>query len=222
MKICNRCHVKVMDEIKVCPLCQNVLNPLDDEITEDMYPEIEFDVHKYHIIIRVFLFFSILVGIVLMTINYLTYTSTVWSIIPVGVIIYFILTIKYSIQNNANFAAKILVQTLGAILLVVLIDIVIGYRGWSVDYAVPGIIIIANAAILILMIVNFMNWQSYLMFQIGMLLFSLIPVILYFRNIITHPVMAFVAAGFSVVTLIGTMIFGDKKAKNELMRRFHI
>ncbi len=187
-----------------------------------MYPQIEFNVHKFNIILRLFFFLSVLISAVLLLVNFLTYMGIWWAFIGIGAIIYVWITIKYSILNNTNSAMKIVVQTLGAQALTVLIDWSIGYKGWSVDYAIPSIFLVADLAVLILMAVNFMNWQSYIMFQILFVLFSLIPVIFYIRGTITHPLLTFLAAGSSLLILIGTMIFGDRSAKNELKRRFHI
>ena len=53
--------------------------------------------------------------------------------------------------------------TLIAILMVVAIDFVVGYRGWSVNYALPSAILLVDAGILILMCINRRNWQSYMM-----------------------------------------------------------
>lgn len=222
MKRCNQCKIEVSDYEIVCPLCQTALEELQAEKQSPKYPVIEFDLHKFHIITRLFLFLSIIFGAAIVLFNYLTFHGSWWSVICIGVMIYAWITILFSIQHNTNPAAKILVQTLAAQFFCVIIDFVLGYQGWSVNYAIPGIILIANGSMLILMIVNFMSWQSYILFQIEYVVFSLILVILYFIGIIQKPLLTFLAIGSSVIILTGTMIFGDKKAKNELKRRFHL
>ncbi len=136
-------------------------------------------------------------------------------------IIYFGVTVTYSIMNNANLASKILVQTIGAGILVVVIDNVTGYIGWSVNYAVPAMILFANLAIVLLMIVNPMNWQSYFMYQIAITIFSFIPLILFWVKLIDRPFLAILTSGISILILIGTIVFGDRSVKNELIRRFN-
>lgn len=222
MKRCNQCKVQVADYKMICPLCQTALETISEEKREPMYPEIKFDVHKYHIITRIFMFLSVVLGGVLIVLNYMTYDGIWWAFISTGIIIYAWLTLLFSIQHNTNPAAKILVQILAAQGLCLLADFVLGYRGWSVNFAIPVIILIANGAMLVLMIVNFMNWQSYILFQIEYVVFSLISVALYFMGVVTKPKFTFLAVGSSILILAGTMIFGDKKAKNELKRRFHL
>ena len=152
----------------------------------------------------------------------INYHGFFWSGIVLAAILYAIITLVYSIQGNTNPAAKIMVQTLAAECLVVWIDYLTGYEGWSVNYAVPGILLVAECSMLVLQLVNFMNWQSYILFQIEYVILSAIPVGLYFFHIVTEPLMTFLALGGSVVIFAGTMIFGDRKAKDELIRRFHI
>lgn len=222
MKRCNECNVEIIEDISVCPLCQHGLEQISLELKEAMYPRVEFNNQKFKLIIRIFIFISIILGAGLFTINLATYNGVWWSLICGGAIAYFWITVRYSIQNNTNSAAKILVQTISGMGLCLLIDVVIGYQGWSINYVIPSIILVAYLAIVILMIVNFMNWQSYILFQITLVIFSLILMILYFFRIITNPVLCYVTAAITLVIFIGTVVFGDKKAKTELIRRFHI
>lgn len=223
MKWCNQCRLEIADSEPVCPLCKTV--PESDgktEIKPPLYPKIEFDVRKFHMLIRLFIFGSVVVSCILLFVNLMIYRGLFWSGIVIAAILYANMTLVYSVERNMNPAAKIMVQTLAAQLLVVWIDYLIGYEGWSVNYAVPGILLVAECSMLVLQIVNFMNWQSYILFQIEYVVLSMIPVGLSFCHIITKPAMTFLALGCSVVIFVGTMVFGDKKAKDELIRRFHI
>lgn len=222
MKKCNYCQVEVADFEMVCPLCRTALEVVEKEPCEPTYPVIRFDTKKFHLLMNSFLFLAVALGLTLIVVNVFTFHGLWWSFISTGVIIYACVTLLFSVQHNTNPAAKILVQTLLAQVLAVLIDVVIGYQGWSVNYAVPGILLLADASMLVLMIVNFMNWQSYILFQIEYVLFSLIPVVLAVCGVITRPLLTVTALVCSVLILAGTMIFGDRKAKNELIRRFHI
>lgn len=222
MKRCNNCKIEIVEDISVCPLCQHGLEHISQENEPEMYPRIEFDNHKFILLTRLVIFISIILAFALITINVATYSGVWWSLICVGAIVYFWITVRYSIQNNTNYAAKILVQTIAGMGLCLLIDIVCGYQGWSINYVIPAIILGAYLAIVILMIVNFMNWQSYILFQITLVIFSIILMALYLLDIITKPMLSFVTVGITLVIFIGTIVFGDKKAKTELIRRFHI
>ena len=102
------------------------------------------------------------------------------------------------------------------------IDWIIGYRGWSVNFVVPSAILLIDLAIVILMIVNTRNWQSYILMQMLTVILSGIILVLWKIGVIQYPVVTIVAAVVSVVMFVGTLIFGDRRAKNELKRRFHM
>ena len=72
------------------------------------------------------------------------------------------------------------------------------------------------------MIVNRRNWQSYMMWQIFMILCSIVPVILIFTGIVTGRLFALIAFAFSLFLFLGTLIIGDRRARVELKRRFHV
>ena len=55
-----------------------------------------------------------------------------------------------------------------------------------------------------------------------MIILSLIPVVLYFMNVENNPYMAFLPVAVSFLLFLGTMIIGDRRARIELKRRFHL
>ena len=111
---------------------------------------------------------------------------------------------------------------IGAVLLMIAADNIVGYRGWSVNYTLPGAVLLLNGTIITLMIVNASNWQSYILMQILTALTSLGCILLWKFGIITKPLLSFGALAVSMCMLLGTLIFGDRKAKAELKRRFHV
>ena len=145
-----------------------------------------------------------------------------WSAIPGLAMLYGYLVLRYAILGKSGYKGKIIVLTLIAILMVVAIDFVVGYRGWSVNYALPSAILLVDAGILILMCINRRNWQSYMMWQIFMILCSVVPLVLYAVGIVTAPLLALLAFAFSAALFLGTLIIGDRRARTELRRRFHV
>ena len=79
-----------------------------------------------------------------------------------------------------------------------------------------------DAGILVLMITNRRNWQSYMMWQIFTILLSLVSIVLSFPGIVKSPLPGRIALAASVFLFLGTLIIGDRKARTELKRRFHI
>ncbi len=220
MSKCRNCNVQIRDNTDVCPLCHCVLE--QDGKGKDTYPDIRFMTRRLLLVCRILLFGIILSGVLLFTINYENYHGTWWCAIVIAALLYLYLILRFAVVDNAGYKAKIIVLTVCGVLFVVLVDFVTGYGGWSVNYVIPGGILLVDVGIVVLMIVNMRNWQSYLLFQIFMILCSLLPVIFWRFDIVTSPVMSLIALGVSSFLFLGTMIIGDRRARIELKRRFHV
>ena len=156
-------------------------------------------------------------------VNFLTYEKVKiwWSLITIGGIAYVAMTLRYSIIRRASLAGILVRQSIGAQILRVRIDYMTGFRGWSVNYAIPILILFDVIAIVFLILINRLNWQSYFMYQIAITIFSFIPLILWAAGWITSPMMSVITVLLSVSVLLITIILGDRSVKKELKRRFY-
>lgn len=222
MKECKKCRVEILNDTAVCPLCSSVLEISGEEFESTGYPDVKAAVRKLSFIVRLYSFLAIVTEAALIIINYRYYHGTWWSAVTGISILYFYLTLKYSLQKNKGYQTVIVVQVIGAVLLMIAADNIVGYRGWSVNYTLPGAVLLLNGTIITLMIVNASNWQSYILMQILTALTSLGCILLWKFGIITKPLLSFGALAVSMCMLLGTLIFGDRKAKAELKRRFHV
>ncbi len=220
MSRCKQCNVEILDETERCPLCHSVLEKTVE--VENMYPNVRTMTRRLALLSRIYLFVAILVEALLIYLNVLSDSEMFWSAIPGLAMLYGYLVLRYAILGKSGYKGKIIVLTLIAILMVVAIDFVVGYRGWSVNYALPSAILLVDAGILVLMCINRRNWQSYMMWQIFMILCSVVPLVLYAVGIVTAPLLALLAFAFSTALFLGTLIIGDRRARTELRRRFHV
>lgn len=220
MSRCKQCNVEILDETERCPFCHSVLEKTVE--VENMYPNVRTMTRRLALLSRIYLFVAILVEALLIYLNVLSDSEMFWSAIPGLAMLYGYLVLRYAILGKSGYKGKIIVLTLIAILMVVAIDFVVGYRGWSVNYALPSAILLVDAGILILMCINRRNWQSYMMWQIFMILCSVVPLVLYAVGIVTAPLLALLAFAFSTALFLGTLIIGDRRARTELRRRFHV
>lgn len=235
---CKRCNLKVMDKTMICPLCKSVVelnSEVKKEIAEEhiasnglfesksvMYPDIKPAIKKMRFLIKLIVFISIFVEAVLISINYNTYNGVKWSLITGAGLAYLCFTLAYSAQFYAGHKKKMFAQFVAAIILVLIIDYSIGYHGWALDLGIPIAIMLIDVSVVVLMLVNRMHWQSYIMLQIGIILVSFFNMILVSIGVVKHAIPSTVAAVLTVMILVGTLIFGDKRATNELSRRFRV
>ena len=222
MRKCKNCQVAVLDDTLVCPLCSSVLEGEGEAGYAPMYPNVKNKARILNWIVKIYTFLAIIIEVVLIIVNVRTFRHVWWSAISGIAILYLYITLRFSIQKNKGYRRTIMIQVAGATLLTIAIDYIVGYRGWSVNFVVPGAVLLLDLAIFILMLVNKFYWQSYSLMQMFTVLFSILLLVFWRRGIIWHPVVSIVAASVSAAMLLGTLIFGDRKAINELKRRFHM
>lgn len=221
MSRCNKCGVNILDNTDNCPLCHQVL--VDDGVEKiDSYPDARVLSRRFRLFENIVLFLSIVAAVTLMTIEYLLSGMLGWSFIVLFALIYGNVLIRLAIVGKSGYLFKTVCMVILAFLLLWGIDYVTGDNGWSITYAYPSIILLLDVAIIILMITNHRNWQSYMMVQLLMILLSIVPMVLLAMGAIKFPYLAITAMGASLFLFLGTLIIGDQRARNELKRRFHI
>ena len=220
MSRCKQCNVEILDETERCPLCDSVLEHTEE--MENMYPNAKVQTRKWVFWSKVYLFAAILLEVIMFGINYVDKYKIGWSLVAGLGLLYGYLVIQLAILGQAGHKLKIVLLSAIGIVMMILADFVIGYHGWSVNYVLPSCVIALDIGIAVLMLWNRRNWQSYIMWQLLMLLVSGGMVLLYIFGIITNPYLLGVAVLVTVFLFLGTVIFGDRRARVELYRRFHI
>lgn len=221
MSKCNKCKVDIIDNTTICPLCQCVLEPNDTEY-EDVYPDVKVREKRLALAIRIYFFVAVVAETILLYVNYHHQNGYWWSAITAGAFAYIYLIMKIGVQNDSGYRKKIIWLTACGVAFIYVIDRVIGYSGWSLNYVLPSSVLMLNVAIILLMIVNWRNWPSYLLFQMACIVLSLIPIGLWRLHYITRPLLSEIALAVSVFLFLGTMIIGGNRARIELKRRFHV
>ena len=279
MTKCMKCGVYIADNTDKCPLCQQVVAPVElssdnrniavfggqqndapDEGTNDTdsaaklingtndtnsatkladstvkfekgtashdngtrYPDVKGASRKYRLLENIILFLSIVGQIVLTTVDYMTDNEINWSFIVLLVVIYANVTLRLAIVGRNGEIFKIVSTFVFTVLFLEGIDLLTGASGWALTFVFPSAILAMVLATIILMIVNIRNWQSYMMMQLFLVLMSVIAMILVAVKVIWFPYLAMGAMGASLFLFLGTLIIGDKRARTELKRRFHI
>lgn len=220
MTKCNQCGVLIRDNSPVCPLCHCVV--AEDAHAKDVYPDIRFYVRRLKRLCNVWLFILLMCSAVLLFLNYSFYHGLLWSLIPVGGMCYCYLMLRYVMLGRQGHRSKLMVVSLFTVLLVILIDWVTGFHRWSLNYVFPGCMLVVDGLIVLMMLLNKRNWQSYITLQLGMICLSLASLLLWRFHIITVPLLCSIALAASLFLFLGTLIIGDRPARTELRRRFHI
>ena len=232
MNICRNCNIYVNDEIDVCPLCHSVL---DDDMTEEEtnvsislihqgseYPDVRKREKRMNMVMRAILFLFIIAEIGLIIINRAVSPHFWWATICGAAMVYIYSSMVYWIKHDSGFAAKIGIQLVLTMILLVGIDYFTGMTGWSLKFAIPGVILFGDAVVFFLMMLNRQYWYSYTILLLFIGACSVGILFLYFTRRITNVVLPITCVAVTGVYLLGTIIFGDREFTRELKRRFHV
>lgn len=165
---------------------------------------------------------SILVSLLLILINKLTTPKIPWSALVNGGIVYSWITVMYSIRKNVNIAGHVLVQTLAISILTLFIDYKLGFKGWSINLAIPIMIIVANITMLVLTIVSYKKYIKYAIYQLIIVLFSMLPIFFMTENMVQIKTLSIIASSISIINLVFTLILSSKDVKEVIIRKFHM
>ena len=220
MRRCKRCDILVADDTNLCPLCDSVLE--GDEPGVNIYPRLEGELQKFVLFKKIIYFILVATGTLSVLVNYLSFHGFYWSIIVLGAIAYCFFTIRYTVMNRTNLGAKVIFQAVGILVLTWIIDMVTGYTGWSVRYAIPAMLLLADTVLVAMMIFNTTRWQGYFMCQLAVTVLSVVPVVLAALGIVDNMNLAIITCAVLWLILAATLIFGGRKVNLELKRRFHI
>ena len=240
MAKCKQCNVTISDDTRVCPLCQCVVEvdepaaaapgPKKGKVRQpesemhciNEYPDVWFKYHRAKHLSNLILVAVLTAGVVLAVVNFVFSRETWWCLLPIAAMAYAYVVFRLLFVSRKGYRWKVFAPLVLALLLLLVIDIETGFYGWSMNYVFPAGILVTDLIILILMLTNRRNWQSYMIMQIVMMVVSLIPMVLWATGIVTSPLLSVIALGISVFMFLGALIIGDRTARSELKRRFHI
>ncbi|MCR5641470.1 MAG: zinc ribbon domain-containing protein [Lachnospiraceae bacterium] len=224
MNKCKRCGVYICDDTEVCPLCKGVLENDGSKEQEhiNIYPNILRKDRTWNLILRILLATWVVGTIVLVFINYQVPHKVWWSVVASASYFYALSVVRLLTHPYAGYLRRIFGIVFGAMILNLVIDYCFGFHGWSLNYIFPAALFFINFALILLMIINHRNWQSYMMLQIFSIFIGGIPLLFIKWGWVTHPLLSEIAFLSSVVLFLGTLIVGGSAARNELKRRFYI
>ncbi|MCR4651822.1 MAG: zinc ribbon domain-containing protein [Lachnospiraceae bacterium] len=226
MKKCANCNVVLIDDNDRCPLCHCVTQDIEEAEGYKLegvggYPDFERKVGRLHFASNLVAFLSIIAAGICLFVDYQTSRMLNWSLIVVLSLLFINVVINYAVIGKDGYRQKIVSLTLLGITILFDIDSITGYYGWSVNYVFPAAIIALDIMIIVLMIVNRRNWQSYIATQLLTIVFSILLLIANAVGWIHSAILCWITFMVSALLFVGTVMIGDEKARSELKRKFY-
>lgn len=186
-----------------------------------IYPE-KIKAKKSDKIIKILLSLSIGMALILVVINKLTTPSIPWAAFVNAGILYSWVVVRYSIKKNINIAGHVLLQTIALSLLTFYIDYKLGRKGWSINIAIPIMIMIANVTMLVLTIISYKKYIKYAIYQLMIVFFSMLPIVFMTEHMVQDKTLSMIASGVSVLNFVLCLVLCARDVKEEIVRKFHM
>ena len=220
MNQCENCHVNLSGDLPLCPLCHAQMVTTG---AVPVYPRPEWQPRGGSVRLhrRIFCFCMVMSALICLLINALT-GQYPWSLIVASctatvTAAYIIIT-----SRRFNIVKKLSIPAFAAIFLTLALDLITGYRGWSLDIVAPLLIVVHIIALCVTMFVKRVSWRDYLIFLMILIALGLLPLVLLFTGVVGIRWPSVVSAFLSVATFTGMLVFGDRKVSEELKKKFYI
>lgn len=186
-----------------------------------LYPQ-KLSSKTSNLLVKILMLVSIIVAIILVIINKFTTPDIHWAALTNGGIVYAWITVLYSIHKNTNIAGHVMIQTIAISILTTYIDYKLGFKGWSFEFAIPIILMVANVTMFVLTIVSHRKYIKYAIYQLIICLFSLIPIYFIYEHLVSYFVLCYVAVGISAVNFVLTIALCARDVRDAIVRKFHL
>lgn len=217
MKRCKNCKILFSTYDDSCPLCHHHSSIKEGE-DDYAYPYIPMR-FSGDLAIKILIFISVIVAVVMFAIGYLTKTSLkvpLYTLLAIGTI----WTVLYSIvQKRRSIIKSFLYQMFIFSLLFIVWDFYTGYKGWAISYVIPILNISVQIAMLIAAKVIKERPSDYLIYLLMAALTGLLPTFFLLFKVTTNPFLSVLCVSFSIIIFAALLIFYGNLIFDEIKKK---
>ena len=221
MKYCVRCKVIIENKAEHCPLChKNVIKKGKPPEWDFPYQKnIKNNLNKYIIRVLAFLYIALIgLNVVL---NLAFSHKKIWAPFSIIILLYIYLIVKTAIISYRNIGTIVVLNVYMLSLVGFILDLILGYSGWSIDYLMPILILAGIISLIVLTFIKPFFFENYFIYMLTITFFGIIQLVFLLTGLVNYKVISVITFFVSLLTVIGMFVFGDKKAINEFIKRFH-
>lgn len=221
MQSCTHCKVKIKGEHVVCPLCSGILEGKGDQ-DEDVFLYIPTIYQEFNVFIRILILISIVVVVASFAVNMIFTEDSHWSLLVAGGVLCMWISLFFIIRKKNNIAKTILWQVGVISILSVIWDRSMGWIGWSIDYVIPAVCVLAMIVMAVgakILKIGARDLAVYLLIDA---IFGFIPAIFIVFGWLNVLFPSVICVAASIISLSALILFEGDNIKNELKKRMHI
>lgn len=220
MRYCANCHVHVRGDRDSCPLCHNVILTEGVEAAPSPYPDMPLQKEKTTLL-QVVSFIALTSVIISILAFFVWPIKLLWPALILFAmasmwIIAWDICVHHQIERGIFFAF------FATGLIAFGIDLVLGWRGWSLTYAIPILAIGTIFSEMFSVKILKLQVEDYLLEWLVAGIFGMIPYFFIQFHWVGVILPSFLSVVISVIFFVGLLIFRGLDIWAELCRRWHI
>lgn len=219
MNHCDQCGIN--SKHNICPLCSRQLMAEDTGIMDRAYPIYDRRSLSKRKTPKIALFAGLMIILMCIFINLIVMPHYLWVFYVIGTVAYAVVSLNHTILSKSHLGSKIVGQVASLTLLLLLIDSQSGFFKWSINYAVPFLIVAGLVMVTLSILTKRLKWKGYTS-SVLMITLSFLPAVLYFSGFATIIWPSAVASLYSLMLIVCFAVFAHHTVWSQLSRRFHI
>ena len=221
MQYCNVCKVNIEGAPKTCPLCGGELTGTPDK-KGDLFPYIPPPKYSTSFLLRLISFIAIASIAISVAVNMLVNPSVWWSLFVIASVSSAWLTVVVAITKRRNILKNIAWQMFLVSVIAVLWDVAVGWRGWSLDFALPGCCTVSMVSMFVLSIILKIPPREYIYYIILDSVYGIVPIIFVLTGVLNTTLPSILCILVSVLTIAAILLFQWRNLKEVGERKFHL
>ncbi len=220
MQYCEHCKVHIRGNRKYCPLCQNTITGSGSD-EEEIFPKVPVT-YQYNLMIRVMLFISISIAVISFAINIMFPVNVNWPMFIIAGILCIWISLAIVIRKRYNIPKTIIWQVAVISVLAVIWDWRTGWRGWSLDYVIPIVCVVAMIVMYITAKIMRLGVRDFIIYIVLDSIFGIVPGLFLLLNLLEVKYPSVVSITVSVLSLAAVILFEGDNIREELDKRMHL
>ena len=215
---CRKCGVQIHGEKCCCPLCQGELNGEPDI---DVFPNVKQNKYSFNFALRLLSFIGIVIIVLAFTINVIFFKGVWWALIVAAATGCLWISASTAIIQRKHIFMAITWQLVFITGALVLWDLCIGWKRWSLDYVIPCACIISMLSMVVISKIMKVPPEEHIFYLVLDAIYGIVPVIFIFTGCLKVIYPSAICVCLSLISIAALVLFEGKKIKAQISKKFH-
>lgn len=220
MLYCEKCKISIRTDHKWCPLCHGAVSGTAAE-EDAVFPMITVPKKRQVSFLKMLTFCCVLALVFSYVINHIVISEHKWFFYVVGGTCFVWIVLVWGKSKSRNLLKNTIWQTIITGVGIGICDVFIGWKGWSLEYALPILLVIALIFDLMVTLIKKLPESDYMIYLLLNGVFGLIPLVLVKLHIVRFVIPSMICSGLAMILLAGLIIFKWHHLVSELGKKFH-